>query len=158
LAEEVLSGFYQVVDLIRLLRVPMRHQGESVNRVKPEDEDAATARRRDAYYVPLSRLDSYRQEISDLMARRYRMAAWFGIEADMPFRELAEVLYSIRSAAQWLMDHSDQNVDQTHPDLWKQLERDIWYTEKIDPISLKIDSATKQIEEICRPILGDDFA
>lgn len=154
LAEEVLSGFHQVRDLIRAIRSPMSFEGEAKKRVRLPSETDALARTKDNYHVILERLHDRHESIANLMSRQYRMQAWFGAEAAAPFDKLHQAITSVRVSAEMLVSCAGEGFQQSDPDTWKQWRRDIWWGHQPDPIEAKVDEAVAAIEAICRPILG----
>jgi hypothetical protein len=75
LAEQILSGFYQVRDATRAIRVPLVQQDESKDRPQAEHESTDVARLKDTYYAPLARFDARRAEIGDLLATLSRRSS-----------------------------------------------------------------------------------
>jgi hypothetical protein len=128
LAEEVLSGFYQVRDVIQAIRRPMIMPGEPADRPKTEPESDEVSHKRDVYYVPLARLEEGCRDIGDLLAKRYRAAAWFGPAADDAFGKLHGAITGVANASQMLVRWSNDDTRQREPDLWQQMERMIWWT------------------------------
>jgi hypothetical protein len=154
LAEEVLSGFYQVRDAVHAIRAPMSFQDEANARPQVEYESAEVARLKNTYYAPLARLDARRAEIGDFLAKRYRTAALFGAAAEEPFQDVHEALTKIVVAAEMLMNGVSHGTQQADPALWRELQGDIWSrVVNPDPIDAKIAAAIAKIEGICRPAL-----
>lgn len=160
LAETVLAGFYQVEAIMRSVRSPMSYLSEAENRPKAGPESEATAKLRDTYFVILARYDKNRKEISDLLALRYRMTAWFGVEADMPFQRLHEGVNQVITAAQLLVQWSDAEGFRANSlAQWQMKEADIWWgTEDPDRVAVIIREAVTAMEGICRPILAEAIA
>lgn len=158
LAEAVLTGFYQVEAIMRSVRSPMSYAHEAENRPKIGLETDATARLRDTYFVILARYDKNRQEVSHLLALRYRMSAWFGVQADAPFQRLQEGINKVITAAQllgqWSADADGFRANNLA--LWQQMEADIWWgTEDPDRVAAMVAEAVSAMETICRPILAE---
>jgi hypothetical protein len=156
LAEEVLSGFYQVAAIMRSVRSPMSYEGEGKDRPKVAGETESMGRLKDTYYAIIARYEHNREAIGNLMSKRHRMAAWFGAAADAPFQELLEAINLVIIGAQSLIRYAgDENgVRKTNLNLWHKWEGSIWWgAEDPDPIATKIDAATKKIEDICKPVL-----
>jgi hypothetical protein len=153
LAEEVLSGFYRVNYSVRDIRSPFSSANEAQDRPKSNDEAKWVAQQRDRYYPVVARYDAHRQEFADLFARRYRMKALFGRAVDEPFDILRDALEDVIKSAQMLVAWSGDDTQKTDPDIWKAMERKIWWGIEPDPITTKIATATEKIEAICRPIL-----
>lgn len=161
LAETVLTGFYQTEAIMRSVRSPMSYTHESENRPRIGLETEATAGLRDTYFVILARFDKNRQEISDLMALRYRMIAWFGNDAGAPFQRLNEAINKVITAAQmlgqWSADADGFRANNLA--LWQRMEADIWWgTEDPDQVAVMIREAVTAMEAICRPILAEVVA
>lgn len=158
LAEEVLAGFYEVEAIMRSVRSPMSYQHEAEGREKVGLETEATAKLRDTYFVILARFDKNRTPIADLLAKRYRMVAWFGTPSEAPFQQLHDAINQVLSAARMLVDWS-RDADtfrRNNLALWQQLEATIWWgTETPDVVADKIAKAVADIDLICRPILQE---
>jgi hypothetical protein len=159
LAEEVISGFYQLHDMVRVIRSPLSYSGEAKDRPKPDSEPEEVGRLKDSYFAVLARFEERRQMISDLLAKEYRVRAWFGASAAESFKILNEALTSIVTSSQTLIElaGSDSRTDEDRQ-LRRQLERDIWWGRKPDIIDIKIAEATAKIEEIARPTLESGAA
>jgi hypothetical protein len=154
LAEEVLSGFYQIRDAVRIIRTPMKLPGEGESRPRTELEPEGVAQQRDTYYATLERLEQRRQDIGNLLAKRYRAVALFGAEADQTFESLHGAITGIGNAAALLIRWSGDDTRRQNPDIWKEAERTIWWTgAEPDLIANQIEAATRAIERICRPVL-----
>jgi hypothetical protein len=107
--------------------------------------------------VPLARLEKHRSDIAELLAKRYRTAAWFGHAAEGPFQDVHQTLTDIARASQMLMNARD--ADRVgDPNLYAELTRVIWASSASDPIEAKIDKAVTDIERILRPALEGQSA
>lgn len=158
LAEAVLTGFYAAEAIMRSVRSPMSYLYEAEGRPKDELETESTAKLRDTYFVILARYDKNRKEISDLLALRYRMTAWFGAGADEPFQKLHQAIHFVVTAAQMLVQWSrDADGFRAHNlALWQKMEGDIWWgAEEPDRVANLITEAVTAMEAICRPILSE---
>ena len=162
LAEEVLSGFYQMAAIIRGIRSPFSHLGEGKDRPKSPGESEEVGRLRDSYFVIIDRFEVQRKEIADLLSRRYRMAAWFGKEADGPFETIEMSLINIILSARHLVESEEDNLlglSAEDAALRRAMRANIWEgTTDPDPIAEKIVLALSSIESICRPILQGQSA
>jgi hypothetical protein len=65
LAEEVLSGFYQMRDIMRAIRFPFGNADEAKDRKRPDGESEQSGRLRDIYFAIAARFNSHRQAIAD---------------------------------------------------------------------------------------------
>jgi hypothetical protein len=97
--------------------------------------------------------------MADLLARRYRMTAWFGKEADKPFELVYGALSQIIVSARLLIDWADENFQSLNPDnarLWTKMRGDIWEGAATpDPIGDQVKQAIVLIEQVCRPVLQE---
>ncbi|HXT40143.1 MAG TPA: hypothetical protein VN887_08975 [Candidatus Angelobacter sp.] len=157
LAEDVLSGFYQIRDIVRAIRSPMSFSGESKDRPKEEHESEVESRLKDSYYVTIARYDEHGKAIADLMTKQYRMKAMFGAEAVEPFIQLHRILSEIIVAARMLITTDDRERSGNSPtvvDQCRKWEAVIWWgAEEKDALEKKLDSAILEMERVCRPIL-----
>jgi len=98
LAEEVLSSFYQMVDIIKAIRSPFGYAGEGKSRPIVADETPEVAQQRDTYYSLVERFEARRKEMADLLSRRYHMIAVFGKEVGEAFDFLNNALSRLHGA------------------------------------------------------------
>ena len=156
LAEDVLSGFYQMRDIIAAIRSPAAGGDEGRDRpTAAEDENDVDALRRakDIYYVPISRYNERQKVIADLMTKRYRMKAMFGADAIKPFDILHEVFSTVIRSARKLITTAGQPTAQNQDKLRQKWEAAIWWMGEEDAVDKKVDVAIEAIEKICRPSL-----
>jgi hypothetical protein len=149
LAEELLSGFYQARNVLQAVRSPMSFEGEGAGRPRRDYENAAQARGRDTYFVPLARLKDHGEFLSGLMSKRYRAQAVVGPEIGRAFQTLHEVVVAVQVSADALIQMSGLDVETR-----RKFELDIWWTNLAnDPLDQKVQSAVQTVEAVCRPIL-----
>jgi hypothetical protein len=157
-AGQVLSGFYQVRDVIDAVRSPAVWTGEA-ERWREEQPQAFEGRRGvpDTFYAPIARLQDNRQFIGDLMAKRYAMRALFGDAAEEPFLVIDRVLTKITTAAHFLMNDREDVIgqrDKAQTEFIRERKKEIWaYMSDNDPIRDEVDAADSRIESLCRPVL-----
>jgi hypothetical protein len=98
--------------------------------------------------------------MADLHARRYRLSAWFGKEAEEPFEIIYRSLSTIIVSARLLIDWAGDDLQASSPDnaaLWKKMRGDIWQGAITpDTIGDEVSRAISLIEGICHPILQGD--
>jgi hypothetical protein len=153
LAEEVLSGFYQMRDIISSVRAPIGFGGEGLTRGRGDHETEEQAKQRDRYFIPIERLNHHGQFIADLFAKGYRMKAMFGSEAEKPFVLLREVLAEIRWASLMMM-MSHRTDSPSRIALWEKWENTIRYSVGDDDlVEKRVEDAIISMERICRPVL-----
>lgn len=157
LAEEVLSGFYQMADIIRAIRSPASYEGEGKDRPKVPGEKEEVGRLRDTYFAIVARFEAHRKEIADLLSRKYRMAAWFGKEAEEPFEIMQQSLNTIIVSARLLVAWAGDNLPATgNAALERKMRGDIWEGAVTpDPISEQLSRSISLIEAICQPVLQE---
>src|SRR5262249_19168169 len=129
LAEDVLSSFYQMRDIIGEIRSPP--PGDLlpfVVQVHRDESDSGTLKRmKDAYNEQLARYNEHRKLIADLMAKNYRMKAVFGSDAGKPFAILRKVFSRITGSAHNLINAVGHPEAQNVPEALASWERDIWW-------------------------------
>ena len=155
LAEEVLSGFLRMRDIVREIRSPAAFSNEGQDRPSSENETNQQAEARRVYFVPASRLLRYSDFINNLMAKRYQMDAYFGSDTEESFNRIWEVLAHIQSAARMMMASIDpQGHRQGENDLWREWQSAIWADWEVpDPYAQMVEEAISRMETICRPVL-----
>ena len=149
LAEEVLSGFYQMQDIIMFIRTPISFGGEGETRRRAESETEADTELRNRLFIPIERLNQHGQFIADLRAKGYRMKAMF---AEKPFDTLREVLEDIVLASRMMLITT--NLDNAaRADLYEKWRKTTQYrASDDDPIAQKVESAIELVEQVCRPV------
>ncbi len=85
LAEEVLVGFYEARDVIRIIRNPFGHVGEGSTRQAADGEPSEMKQILDNAYVVFERYEKHKEVFNRLQSLRYRFMAQFGADAARPF-------------------------------------------------------------------------
>jgi len=99
LAEDLVSGFHQIRDVIMQIRSPLAYSNESADRVPGERETENVTRKINSYYVPIARLKQNGEFIQGLLSKRYRAQALFGADIDLAFQSIISVLNDIHISA-----------------------------------------------------------
>lgn len=154
LAEDILAHFYQARDEIVAIRSPASYGAEAVDRPREETEDDQTARKRDAYYVPIARIKRNAEFWGKLYALRYRYMAVFGKVNAKPFDDIHQVLGEIQVAASMLIaDTRRKRYRPVDANTAASIEKDeaaIWaHPRQEDEISRKVDGAIDTVEATC---------
>jgi hypothetical protein len=120
-----------------------------------ENDSDPLKRKKDAYYVTIARYNKHGKLIADLMAKRYRMRAIFGREADKPFDILRRVFSTITGSARALISAVGHPEAQNVPEAIQKWEGHIWWLGSWDEddIDKLVSSAIEAIERICQPAL-----
>jgi hypothetical protein len=159
LAEQVLTTFYRVRDVLVSARSPISFGNESEERPRGGDESESLMRLRNSYYVPISRLNKEAEVFAKLSGIRSRFKAYFGEPADEPFKEIHRIWAEIVTAAEILIDEVRDGKPDDDPQFTKLMKDTIWHRHhEEDALNKSIDTAVKQIEDICRPILQGSAA
>lgn len=148
-AEETLSAFYQVQDLIYDARSPLIWASEMVKEEGVPDEVVGNSA-----YGPVRRLRQSFDHVRDLRTKRHRFASLFGREATKPWDEIEAVLNEIHAASEAILSLRGEHIPAKDPQAkFYQEQRQILARQtKDDPITPRVDAAVKEIETICRPI------
>lgn len=153
LAEEILTGFYELRDIMREVRSPAGYEGEGKSRKRQDHEPSDLSDRLDVYWTPLERLHRHRETVARLMSRQYRAVAWFGLDAAAPFRLMNEAIAQVATAANMMITTARARSGTTPPS-WERWEAAIWWGGEDDEVSSKINEAVGAAEALCRPILS----
>lgn len=150
LAEDVLSSFYQVREIIHDARAPLVLAGEMIREEGVPDHVAGST-----YYAPIRRLRQSFDKIADLRAKRHRFAAVFGAEATDPWDEIEKVLLEIRAASDALLDLRGEHVGRDDPNAQFYIDQRkvLGRRPKDDPITPRLDAAVAGIERRCMPLI-----
>ncbi|HEY2481718.1 MAG TPA: hypothetical protein VGI30_05915 [Caulobacteraceae bacterium] len=153
LAEEVLAQFYRARDILTWARFPIRTDDGEV--AAPAGETAHDAGERRRAFAPVERLAQESQIFSDLQASRYRFMAYFGEEAAWPFDEVRALQTEIVSAADKLIraqGKAETPETQAGRGAWEAAIG--WGVAEEDRVARRLAQAVKDIEAVCRPLIG----
>jgi hypothetical protein len=160
LAEQALTGMYEVRDVFSWVRARVVFLGEGETREPDHEESAKVKARRDRYCIPIERLQRDKELFARLHSQRYAFAAYFGPEAVQPFIAISEVHQGIMGAASVLIQmahHEDVSGSAYNDDGLAELKDTIGWgvATRPDDIDKKIEAAIKAIETICSSILTE---
>ncbi|WP_342111618.1 hypothetical protein [Methylobacterium sp. SI9] len=149
-AEDTLSAFYQVQEVIYDARAPFIAASEMVKEEGVPDDVV-----RDSAYGPIRRLRQSFEHIRDLRTKRHRFAALFGREATKPWDEIEAVLNEMNAASEAILSLRGQNIPPRDPQAQFIREQRQILARRLedDPIVPRVDTAVKEIEAICRPVI-----
>ncbi|MCJ2086247.1 hypothetical protein MKK88_09595 [Methylobacterium sp. E-005] len=149
-AEDTLSAFYQVQEVIYDARSPMIWASEMVKEEGVPDEVVGNSA-----YGPVRRLRQSFDHIRDLRTKRHRFAALFGREATKPWDEIEGVLNEINAASETILMLRGEHIPATDPQakFYREQRRILARQREDDPITPRVDAAVKGIEAVCRPII-----
>lgn len=154
LAEEVLSGFYQMRDIMSAIRSPGGFVGEGESRKAAENEAPEMKIKLDQQFVTIERYNRHIEFFAGLQAKRYRMRALFGPAAEQAFVLINEAIAKVITAARMRGMRVAQQWTTLDPKLSIELDHAVWEAGgENDIVSAKINEAVKLIESVCRPIL-----
>jgi hypothetical protein len=153
LAEEVLAQFYRARDILTWARFPIRTDDREVAAQAGETAHDVGEKRR--AFAPVERLAQESQIFSDLQASRYRFMAYFGEEAARPFDEIRALQTDIVSAADKLI-RAQGNAEtlETHAGRGGWEAAIGWGVAEEDRVAQRLAQAVKDIEAVCRPLIG----
>lgn len=157
LAEEVLAQFYRARDILTWARFPIRSDDREV--AAPAGETAHDVSERRRAFAPVERLAQESQIFSDLQASRYRFMAYFGEEAARPFDEIHALQTEIVSAADKLIraqGKPETFETQSGRGAWESAIG--WGAAEEDRVAQRLAQAVKDIEAVCRPLIGERAA
>jgi hypothetical protein len=154
LAEEVLTQFYRIRDVVTWARLPT-HREDVVGETRGEAAD----RRNAAAAAPVQRLAAESQVFAELQASRYRFMAYFGEEAARPFEEIRAVHAEILDAASQLVRVANQADPAEASGDREQWAKSVgWGNLDTDALAQRLDRAIKAIEKVCRPLIDEPRA
>jgi len=161
LAERTLALFYEAHDLIAAARFPGSSSNEGLSRKQLGDEDDDEKRIKNAWYVPVERLNHQAEFWGRFEAARYPFMAVFGKEADTHFQSVKKARNKVITSAGMLLRTYDginakSEENQRNRTRW---ENNIgWGLTAEDELAGKIECAVSAIEEICRPAIDGSKA
>ena len=150
LAEEILSAFYQIQEIIYDARSPMIWASEMVKEEGVPDEVV-----QDSAYGPIRRLRKSFDHVRALRTKRHRFAALFGRGTTKPWDEIEAVLNEINAASEAILMLRGEHVLPGDPQakFYKEQRQILARRMDEDPITPRVDAAVREIEAICRPII-----
>ena len=149
LAEDTIADFYEARDIITAIRNPFSYGGEAEQREGRDEEKPEIQEYRDAYYIPLKRIDEHTDFFAKLRARRYRVIAAFGIETAEPFEKVYRIRSEIVVAARMLLVLGPEGKVETR----RKHEASIWWSGEGDTIETALDEVIVQVENTFRPVI-----
>jgi hypothetical protein len=160
LAEETLTLFYEVQDIIPVIRSFGGFEGEGTTRtVRPGETDEQREARNRAY-VLIERYQKHRELLSKIHSMRYRFMAQFGKDAAKPFDDLHRLLRDLLSSARrladlWTTDLNAYSHEQRerHFQRREQWESIFWEESGDDEINRRLQSIIEEIEKTCRNVI-----
>ena len=161
LAEEILALFYQAKNTIEWMRFPAGYSNEGSSRTKEASETTEQKNIRDAAFVGVERYNKHSDIFGRIHALRYRFMAQFGKDAAAPFDKLKSILDELFVARrQWVMLSEVDEKIFTNPELLREhksriekYDQILWGVGKGDSISIELEKAVQNIEEICQPYI-----
>jgi len=166
LAEETLSLFYKVKDVISTIRSPFGHTGEGKTRPSSPGEDPEEKKARDLAYSLWERYLTHEETFNRLRMLRYRCMAIFGKDAAAPFDDLAKIVQQFAVAVDMLgytwsslskdglikpiveIEALDKIVKQHAAVFWEGMK-------KPDPINEIVSHMINEAEKIYAPVLSE---
>lgn len=147
LAEEVLAQFYRARDVLTWARTPALRQPAR------RAADASGGNWNQALSAPIERITEESELFSQLHANRYRFIAYFGEAASSAFEEIRSVHAEVVAAAGELVrDNADPAAEaEAQREIWEGAIG--WGQRQDDRIPALVDSAVRQIEQICLPLI-----
>jgi len=156
LAEEVLSLFYEVRDVIRYIRNPFGYGGEGSTRNASPNESPEEKQINDNAYVVFERYNKRQDLFNKLYSMRYRYMAQFGKDSAKPFEDLQKIINDIFISARMLphywkeQGHRQWKNDaefQRHLNEMHEHEAIFWeMTSDRDKITPRVDAVISDIE------------
>jgi hypothetical protein len=157
LAEEVLELCYKASDAIRAIRSPLgySHEGKKViERMKSEGKEGDIDLR---MATVLERYEAREETFQKLQMLRYRFMARFGKDKTKPFDDLRDCVNRVFLAAKalfYLQKMREEDFDDRMLDRRRQFNADlIWGDDEKDKITPEVETAVKEMEEICQKII-----
>jgi hypothetical protein len=111
LAEEVLTGFFEIRDAIGAIRSPFGFEGEGKSRKRAENESEQQSEVLDKAFVIVERYQKYFEKFAKLNGQRYRIRSLFGEDYLGPFLKMDDIVRQMMISSRQLQM------------IWEQMER-----------------------------------
>ncbi len=159
LAEDVLCLFYRAERAIEAIRFPIYDLAQGRSREPQEGETPEQKQARDQAYVVFKKIKDHGDIFDQLYALRFRFMVRFGKDKAKPFDDLKGIVSEIWVAAQqlaelWTIRLQRRELSEDTRKEIKEHERVIWYSGDKDKIRSRLSNILKEIEGICKPIIG----
>lgn len=143
LAEEILIATYEIIRIINFARFPFSHDDEGTTRKKGNLESKIETSRKNAYFVPIERINQASDSLSKCESIRTKCRIYFK-EASKELDALFKTIMSIQNASLLLIEYFEARELNKEP--IKQAEKTIWYQGENDSINKLIDENLQNIE------------
>jgi len=153
IAEEALVSFALAKDALEYIRSPGSFSGEGEKRPRQDGETEGQRNRRDAYFVPIERINKTVEKFAGLRKTQILCKHHFGQDAYDAFGVLLDVRHIVSVSAAMLIEIAGE-LDFADKDLRREWEADIWgrKNEK-DLLYTRLVEAESKLEMVCKPVL-----
>lgn len=160
LAEEVLASFFEIKDVIAVIRNPFSSGDEGKSRKKGENETQDEAELLDRGYIVFERYEGRKEAFVRFNTLKYKFMATFGPETVDIFTECNQILNNIFFSARQLATHYWQrqgrvpmegdkfqrHLDEMHRHegiFWDRMDEEDDIRQKLQVVQDKLDVVTK---------------
>ena len=161
LAEEVLSSFFEIKDVIATIRNPSKSRDEGKTREKDGHESTTESKLLDRGYIVFERYEARKESFVRFNTLKYKFMASFGAESEEIFTECNRILNSIFFSAGQLATYYWQRQGrvpmegdefQRHLDEMKKHQGVFWDTmNEKDEIRKKLKILQEKLDVITKP-------
>lgn len=161
LAEDILSKFYESQQVIKNIRSPFGYSDEGKTRKKNDLETKEESSIYDKAYVAFERFERNKEVIEKLQSLKFRFLTVFGKEHENLFDELTkiinEIFYASREIAGIRLGEYGEMDPAEKGRKLRELQKIIYWTTVIedDPIEQRVLKLIKDVERVCKKIIGD---
>jgi chorismate mutase len=155
IAEQILTATYEARDIINWVRTRVIMAGEGESRAATEPEEEKLRKKRNAYFVPIERLNRETKTLSRLHALQYAAGAHFGEDIIEPLFKIINICVGIASAARILIHMAEAEEDRAQRESLMRLREELGWGTRPDATDSELGDAVTRIEVICRPVLSE---
>jgi len=163
LAEEVLSLFYEIRELVSYIRSPVGFLGEGETRIKNNGETVQETTRLNRAFVVYERYEKVKDKFVKLFSLKYKFMAIFA-KTGKPFDDIFKIREEIFLASKLLGTHywmrqehlSAIKKDEYEKHLKSMEEKEAIFWEGMkdpDPVVIEINRIVSEIEIVCSKTL-----
>lgn len=159
LAEEVLAGFYEAHQTIKLVRSPFGFGNEGASRPRQDNETIEVSQIYDQAYVSRERFERNKKSLEKLQALKFRFIALYGKKYEQHFDTFITTVNTIFWASDQIarVRLGQYGDDKNFIRETLKESREILYSRpKEDKIETELLEAIKSIETKCSEIIGKD--
>jgi hypothetical protein len=151
IAEQALVATYRIRDAFEFIRSPMTGSHEKLPRQRDDRESSEESKLLDSYFVPVERVNDAAEAFAEFQMARLLCQVHFAAQSIEPFDRIMALRARVLAGARKLRDsvREGDRGDWKDAGLRRAWESSIWHEGDADEITVIINAAVAEIEQIC---------